>query len=196
MDLNYHHRLQVAPVMLVPTNKQVTIMPEMVNAVICPDTVKSLEHNELLILLRYKIRWIRSTANKIARLTQGIKRGITGTNTIKFMRREDVPAGLKVTYESFVVDIKAHKEKTECIHLTLGEDKIEYPGDKSTRTSGLTTAKMLLNSTIYIPGARFLLIGINSFYLNTPLGRYEYIVVLMSSLPQEVIDKYGLDKER
>jgi hypothetical protein len=39
-------------------NKQVIIMPEMANAVICPETGKSLKHQELITKLRYKIKWM------------------------------------------------------------------------------------------------------------------------------------------
>jgi hypothetical protein len=53
-----------------------------------------------------------------------------------------------VTYGSFVVDIKDHKDKKERTRLTVGGDQIEYPGDKSTRTAGLTTAKNLINNVI------------------------------------------------
>jgi hypothetical protein len=40
--------------------------------------------------------------------------------------------------------------------------------------------------------AKFLVIDINNFYLNTPLGRFEYMVINLSSLPQETIEKYDL----
>jgi hypothetical protein len=40
-------------------SEQIIIMPEMANAVICPDTGKSLKNSELITLLRYKIRWMR-----------------------------------------------------------------------------------------------------------------------------------------
>jgi hypothetical protein len=43
-------------------------MPEMANAVICPETGKSLKHQELITKLRYNIKWKRSTANEINRL--------------------------------------------------------------------------------------------------------------------------------
>jgi hypothetical protein len=66
-------------------------------------------------------------------------------------------------------------------------------GDKSTCTAGLTTANMLFNSAIFMPGARFLVIDIKNIYLNTPPGRSKYVVVLMSSLPQEVIGEYDLN---
>jgi hypothetical protein len=82
-----------------------------------------------------------------------------------------------------VVDIKAHKEETERTHLTVGGDQTEYPGDKCTRTDGLTTAKMPFNSTISTPGDTFFVIDIKNFYLNTPLERYEYILVLMTPPP-------------
>jgi hypothetical protein len=143
-------------------NNQVIIMPEMANAVICPETGKSLKHQELITKLRYKIKWMRSTANDINRLYN--------TNTIRFICRSNIPKGRKVTYGSFVVDIKDHKEEEERTRLTVGGDQIEYPGDKSTRTEGLTTAKILINSIISTLGAKFLVIDIKNFYLSTPLG--------------------------
>jgi hypothetical protein len=90
------------------------------------------------------------------------------------------------------VDIKDHKEEKERTRLIVGGDQIEYPGDKSTRTAGFTTAKILINSVISTQGAKFLVIDINIFYLNTPLGRFEYMVINLASLPQETIEKYDL----
>jgi hypothetical protein len=99
-----------------------------------------------------------------------------------------------VTYGSFVVDIKDHKEEEERTQLTVGGDQTDYPGDKSTGTAGLTTAKILINSVISTQGAKFLVIDINTFYLNTPLGRFEYMVINLASLPQETIEKYNLNE--
>jgi hypothetical protein len=90
------------------------------------------------------------------------------------------------------VYIKDHKEEKESTKLTVGGDQIEYPGDKSTRTAGLTTAKILINSAISTLGAKFLVIEINNFYLNTPFGRFEYMAINLSSLPQETIKKCDL----
>jgi hypothetical protein len=55
---------------------------------------------------------MRSTANEINRLYN--------TNTIRFIRRSNIPKGRKVTYGSFVVDIKDHKEEKERTRLTVG----------------------------------------------------------------------------
>jgi hypothetical protein len=94
----------------------------MANAVIFPETCKSLKHQERITKLRYKIKWMRSTANEINRLYNN--------NTIRFVRRSNIPKGRKVTYGSFLVDIKDHKEEKERTRLTVGGDQIDYPGDK------------------------------------------------------------------
>jgi hypothetical protein len=99
-----------------------------------------------------------------------------------------------VTYGSFVVDIKDHKEEKERTILTVGGDQIEYPGDNSTRTAGLTTENILINSVISTPNAKFLVIDVNNFYMNTPLGKFEYMVINFASLPQETIEKYDIDE--
>jgi hypothetical protein len=78
-------------------------LPEMENAVICPETGNSLKHQELITKLKYKIKWMRFTANDINRLYN--------TNTIRFIHRSDIPKGRDVTYGSLVVDIKDHKEE-------------------------------------------------------------------------------------
>jgi hypothetical protein len=141
-------------------NNKVIIMPEMANAVICHETGKSLKHNKLITKLKYKIKWMQSTENEINRLYN--------TNTIRFIQRSNIPKGRKVTYGSFVVESKDHKEEKERTRLTVGGDQIEYPGDKSTRTAGLATAKILINSVISTLGAKFFVIDIKKIYLNTP----------------------------
>jgi hypothetical protein len=133
------------PGMVQPTkNEQIIILPEMDNALICPDTGKSLKHSKLITLLHYKIRWMRSTASEIGRLEQGIKCGVKGTNTIKFISREDIPVGRKATYGSFVVDIKTHREETECTRLTVGGDQVECPGDADSNWIGITKIDLLI----------------------------------------------------
>jgi hypothetical protein len=168
------------------TNNDMINLPEMANAVICPETGKSLKHQVLITKLKYKIKWMRSMENEINRLYN--------TDTIQLIRRSDNPKGRKVTYGSFVVDVKDHKEEKERKRLTVGGEHIEYPGDKSTQTAGLTTAKILINSVISTPSAKFLVIDITNFYVNTPLGRFEFMVINLASLPQETIDKYDLNE--
>jgi hypothetical protein len=82
------------------TTSPIVFSPEMDNTVICPETGKSLKHQELITKPRYKNNWMRSMANKINRLYN--------TNTILFIRRSAIPKGRNGTYGSFVVDIKDH----------------------------------------------------------------------------------------
>jgi hypothetical protein len=165
-------------------NKEDIILPEMVNAVNCPEIGRSLKHQEIITKMRYKIKWMQSKANEINRLYN--------TSTIIFIQRSNIPKGSKVTHGSSVVDIKDHKEEKELTRLTVVGDQVEYPGDKSTRTASLATSKIIINSVISTLGAKFLGIDIKNCYLNTPLVRFEYMVINLSLLPQETIDKYDL----
>jgi hypothetical protein len=111
-------------------------------------------------MLRYKIKWIRSTANEIHRLYK--------TNTIRFHSQVCCAKRRKVTYGYFVVDIKEHKEERELTRIAVGGDKIEYPGNKSTRTAGLTTSKILISSIISTKGVIFLVIDIKNLFKDPP----------------------------
>jgi hypothetical protein len=70
----------------------------------------------------------------------------------------------------------------------VGGDQIKYTGDRSTRTAVITTQKNIINIIVSTKGARFLVIAI-IFLFEHPLGRYEYMIINLSSLAQEVINK-------
>jgi hypothetical protein len=76
--------------------------------------------------------------------------------------------------------------------LTVGGNQIDYPGNKSTLTANLMTAKLLINSTISMPGAIFLGIDLANFYLNTPLPNYKYMCLCLEIIPEEIILVYNL----
>jgi hypothetical protein len=57
----------------------------------------------------------------------------------------------------------------------VGGNLIDYPGDVSTKTADLTTAKILFNRILSTPKAKFMGIDLKNFYLNTPLDCYEYM---------------------
>jgi hypothetical protein len=70
--------------------------------------------------------------------------------------------------------------------------RIDYPGNKSTPTADLTTAKVLINSTISTPGAKFLGINLADFYLNTPMPNPECMHLHLNIIPKEIIVHYNL----
>jgi hypothetical protein len=115
-----------------------------------------------------------------------------GTDTLRFINPDDIPAGRHPTYPRIVVADRPQKTQPRRVRLTVGGDRIDYPGDVATKTSSLPTIKLLLNSTISTPGAQFMTIDIKDFYLNTPMHRYEYMRVNLRSIPQSSLDYYNL----
>jgi hypothetical protein len=55
----------------------------------------------------------------------------------------------------------------------VGGGRVEYPGEVTTKTASIATAKMLFNSVVSTPGAKFMTMDIKDFYLCTPMDRYE-----------------------
>ena len=74
----------------------------------------------------------------------------------------------------------------------MGGDQIKYPGNVSTPTATLTAKKLVINSTISTPRARYMCCDLGKFYLGTPLDRYEYIRLSIKIFPQNIIDAYNL----
>ena len=75
----------------------------------------------------------------------------------------------------------------------VGGDKLIYEGDTATQCASLTTAKLLLNSTISIPDAQFSCIDIKNMSYGTPMSEYKYMKIKYLEIPQEVVNKYNLD---
>jgi hypothetical protein len=56
----------------------------------------------------------------------------------------------------------------------MGGNLINYPDDVGTPTANLLLIKILLNSVVSTPKAKFAAADISNFYLMTPLKRPEY----------------------
>ena len=78
----------------------------------------------------------------------------------------------------------------------MGGDKISYPYDVSAPTCGLPIIKLLWNSVLSIPGAKYFTMDIKNFYLGTPMKRPEYMTLPMKIIPQEIVDKYDYSNWR
>ena len=90
-----------------------------------------------------------------------------------------------------------HKEQPEKAEpnqccITLGGNLINYTGDVGTCTADMLTVKLLLNSIILTPNAKFMTLDISNFYLMAPLDRYEYVHLELSNFPDNVIEQYKL----
>jgi hypothetical protein len=62
---------------------------------------------------------------------------------------------------------------------------VNYPGDVGTRTAELLAVKLLLNSVISTPGAKFMSLDISNFYLMAPMTRYEYVRMNLDFSPKK-----------
>jgi hypothetical protein len=74
----------------------------------------------------------------------------------------------------------------------MGGNLVNYPDNCGTPTADLLTVKLLLNSIISTPNAKFMTIDIKDFYPLTPMKRYEYFRMKLELFPQDVINEYGL----
>jgi hypothetical protein len=118
-----------------------------------------------------------------------------GTNTTKYLSLEEIkgiPGDRTVTYARIVVDYRPQKEDPNRVRITVGGNLIDYPFELTTRTADLTTSKVMWNSVISTPGARYACADVKNFYLETPLDRYEYMRMPIKLIPQEIIDQYDL----
>ena len=74
-------------------------------------TGKSLEYRHLIKIPESKELWIKSFANELGRLAQGVVDREKGTDTIKFIKKSQVPKHKTVTYGRIVVAIRPEKKR-------------------------------------------------------------------------------------
>jgi hypothetical protein len=53
----------------------------------------------------------------------------------------------------------------------MGGNRVHYPGDAGTPTAVLLTVKLLINSTISTPNAKYMTMDIKDFCLNITMAR-------------------------
>jgi hypothetical protein len=109
--------------------------------------------------------WRAGNADEIGRLCDGHGKDMpTGTKTMRFIAHHQVPHGKKCTYLNIVAAYRPEKEKKYRIRWTVGGNLIIYAGDVTTKTAEMVTAKILFNSVISTPGARFMTLDIKDFF--------------------------------
>jgi hypothetical protein len=162
------------------------------NAFIHPVTGKEMEYSALMKDPRLQPLWTRGVGNECGRLLQGI-RDIPGADTCFFIEMKNIPKYRKITYGKIVCDYKPHKKEKECVRLTVEGDRHDYSGNVATSTAYTTTFKILINSTLSTEDAAMMMMDIKNYYLGTPLPRFEYMKILLSRFPEEIIQKYNLN---
>jgi hypothetical protein len=75
----------------------------------------------------------------------------------------------------------------------VGGNRLNYSGGVATSTADITTFKILINSTLSTEDAAMMIVDIKNYYLGTPLSWLEYMKMLLSRFPEEIIQKYNLN---
>lgn len=135
-----------------------------------------MEYRDLIKIPELRETWIRSLVNELGRLAQGI-REVKGTNTIYFIDKSRISKEKlkQVTYAIIVVDYKPNKLEKNRTRVTVGGDRIHCDYDISAPTCGLPNIKLLWNSVLSTPGAKYFTMDISNFYLGSPLAKPEYM---------------------
>ena len=84
-----------------------------------------------------------------------------------------------------VCKVRPEKSNPNCTRITIDGNRITFPSDVGTPTESLGLAKLVFNSVLSRPGAKFITFDIWNFYLQTPLNRPEYFRVKLSDIPDE-----------
>jgi hypothetical protein len=111
----------------------------------------------------------------------------TGTNTLFCIHRQQVPKHKRATYIHVVCADRPKKSNTRRVRWTAGSDKIEYHGSVTTKTADITTAKLLFNSVLSTPDAKFMTIDLKDFYLCSNLDVYKYVRIPTHILSPRII---------
>ena len=84
----------------------------MAGAVLDNDTGDLLEYRQLIKAPKHEMLWRGQHGKEIGRLAQGLEGVVEGTETMKFIRRDDVPADRKkdVAHVRIVCDVRPEKK--------------------------------------------------------------------------------------
>ncbi len=154
-----------------------------------------LEYCHLVVNKTTRATWQHSYGNKIGCLAQGMPGRNTGTNTIVFIKKNQVPQNRAkdVTYGLITCLIRPEKiEEPNQTRLVMGGNRVHYLGNAGTSTADLLTVTLLINSTISTPNAKYMTMEIKDFDLNTPMACYKYMQLQITNMPDNFIKYYQL----
>ena len=157
------------------------------------DDGKKMSVDQLLVG-KDGLKWQRGLDNELGRLSNGIPGRITGTKTINFIKKSEIPSNKKVTYANLVCDFRELKEEQYRIRLTLGGDKLDYFGETASPAANLLETKILVNSVISDTesGARFMSLDIKDFFLQSTLPEKEYLRIHKKYFTEYFLELYDL----
>ncbi len=162
-----------------------------------PTLTWSLVQNHLGYFVR---QWARlSLPRHWLREAPSSKR-VASTNTFFCIGYHDIPLHKRkeICPTMVACEVCLEKDDPKRTQITIGGNRICYPGNVCTNTASLELLKLLFNSVLSQKGARFSSIDLKYFYLDTPMPKPKYICIKILDILDELIDKYkltGLDRD-
>eukprot|EP00804_Cyclotella_cryptica_P018739 CCRYP_007223-RA/>CCRYP_007223-RA protein AED:0.40 eAED:0.40 QI:0/0/0/1/0/0/2/0/269 len=152
------------------------------------DPGQSLEHKQLRRHPKHKATW-----DRIHPMQMSLAASAKALEDTPHFHTKSALNALTLSSPSMICELRPQKADPYCTQITLGGDRIRYPGDCGTKTGSLETIKLLLNSVLSTSTARFASFDISNFFLGSPLDRPEYARIKLTDIPGEgLIQEYGL----
>ncbi len=152
----------------------------------------------------YLYQNIKSYSNEMGRLCQGVGKGskgpknqrVAGTDTFRVIKLGDIPKERRkeICHTRVVCEYRPTKDDPHRTRITVAGTNVNYPGDVATPTGSLELVKLMINSVLSRPGAKFACFDVKNFYLDTPMDRPEYVRIKASDIPREFYDEYNLSE--
>ena len=116
------------------------------------------------------------------------------TGTITWDGFETKPVNKKATYFSIQVKEKRKADGSikRRVRGTVGGDKIDFTGERSSLTASMECLKCLLNAVVS-EDAHWCTCDIQDYYLGTPMENPEFMYILEKDIPMETKMKYDIE---
>jgi hypothetical protein len=202
-----HTRAQTAPnwfALLADDDNNENAEEPLATLVLDTATGQMLEYRQLHKHPQYKDIWDESYSNELRRLCQGVgtksddpsSKRVQGTDTFRVIHYNNIPPKRcgDVTYTRVVCEVRPQKEDPNRTRITIGGNRICYPGNTGTQTGSLELVKLQLNSVLSTDNSCFACYDLKNFYLGTPMDRPEYVRIRLADIPQDFADEYDLAK--
>lgn len=138
--------------------------------------------------------WDKSGEKEYGNLFQGYEE-TKGMNVYTFVRRKDIPKDKKITYPRTVVAYRPEKvDNPYRTRITAGGDQLDYDGETSTNSAGLTTVKCHWNSTLSDVESKYCVADASNMYLESFLKEPQYVRFKLKQIPQSIQKAYELHK--
>ena len=139
----------------------------------------------------------------MGRLCQGVGKGekgdkkqrVAGTDTFRTIKFVDIPRDRRrdIAHVRVVCEVRPGKDDPNQTRITVAGGNIQCSYDIGTPTASLDLVKLMLNSVLSRPGAKFACLDAKNFYLQTPeMEKKEYVRIKYADVPQEFRDEYDL----